>query len=127
VAAQVLKLTQHNTGMAYKSLARRRQCDPLAIAIEQCSTQMIFQVLDTVAGRRQRQKRTLRTFGHALGARHIDHQLHIRQIKVHGHIDDSIAIISSKLANPSLSKQELASPAGSGKVNGIVMNTDTSS
>src|SRR5690606_11973672 len=57
----------------------------------------------------------------------IDHQLHIRQIKVHGHVDSSIAIISSKLANPSLSKQELASSPGSGKVNGIVMNTDTDS
>src|SRR3546814_8117790 len=41
ITAQMFKLAQHNTGMAYKSLARRSQGNTLAVAVKQSSTQEI--------------------------------------------------------------------------------------
>ena len=69
----------------HKGLARRRERDALAVAVEQLGADAFFEVLDARAGRRQRDVRGLGPFGEAVGLGHPHHQAQVNQIKVHGH------------------------------------------
>src|SRR3546814_2350745 len=57
------ELAQHNARMPHERLARRSQRDPLARAIQQRRAQITLKVLDTIAGRRQRQETVFGAFG----------------------------------------------------------------
>lgn len=85
IAPQVLDLAQHRAGMVHKGLARRRERDALAGAVEQLGADAFLQIFDARACRRQGDVRGLGAFGQAVGFGNTHHQAQVNEIKVHGH------------------------------------------
>jgi hypothetical protein len=99
IAAQMVDLTQYQTGVPHKSFARRGQGHALAIAMEQTGSKMIFKIFDPIAGGGQRKMRFFGPTGQAARIANVDHELQIGQIKMVRHRVFSTLIIQKAEVN----------------------------
>ena len=89
IAAHRLDIVEHDPGMIEQAFAGRRQFDAATAARQQRYAERVFQSLDPLARRGQREMNPCRAVGDAARLGHRDEELKIDQIETHQNLSPS--------------------------------------